>query len=223
MIKLVILIPVLRRPQNLVPLVESIRESTKGDYELLFIASPGDTEEIKELEAQNQNFGVLNANFQGNGDYARKINAGFKSTEAEWYFLGADDLEFHFGWFERAMNTYKMTKACVIGTNDLGNPYVMNGQHSTHSLVRRDYILECGGSINEPGKILHEGYRHNYVDTELVSTAISRGAWAFSRDSIVAHKHPDWGHGPRDEVYDLGKRYFYVDAQYHETRKYLWS
>lgn len=220
MINLVILIPVLRRPQNIKPLVESVEATTK-DFELLFIASPGDDEEIAELENQNQSYGIMNASYENNGDYARKINAGFYDTKAEWYFLGADDLRFYPGWFDHAMVTYKKTGACVIGTSDLGNPLVKKGLHSTHSLVLGEYATECG-TIDEPGKILHEGYRHNFCDTELVGTAKCREAWAFSSDSKVQHLHPDWKLAPMDEVYKLGKSGWEIDRRYFELRKKLW-
>lgn len=217
---LVILIPVLRRPGNIAPLVESIEKNTE-DYQLLFLVSPGDEDEICELECQKQSYIAMDQSYEKRGDYSRKINKGFDSLEAEWYFLGADDIRFHTGWFEAAMDTYDKTGACVIGTNDMGNPLVKSGHHATHSLVLRDYVLECG-TIDEPGVVLHTGYAHNFVDTEFVETAKWRGAWAFSKESVVAHHHPDWGLGSRDEVYKIGKSKFHEDQQYYEKRKRLW-
>lgn len=218
--KLAILIPVLRRPQNILPLVESVEKNT-SDFKLVFIASPGDEEEICELSCHNQSYITLDKNYENNGDYAKKINQGFNSIEAEWYFLGADDIRFLPGWFEQAMETQRATDACVIGTNDMGNPIVMRGQHATHSLVLRDYVLECG-TIDQPGKVLHEGYRHNFVDSEFVETARWRGAWAFATNSKVEHLHPDWHKGKKDPVYDLGKSGFAIDQRYFEQRKRLW-
>jgi glycosyltransferase involved in cell wall biosynthesis len=221
MIELAILIPVLRRPQNIAPLVESVRKHTKEPFELIFIASPGDEKEINELSNQKQSYITLDHNFENKGDYARKLNTAFKSIEANWYFLGADDLKFHPGWFEAAMFTRDHTDACVIGTNDMGSPVVMSGQHATHSLVLRDYVLECG-TIDERGKILHEGYQHNFVDSEFVETAKWRGAWAFAMNSKVEHLHPDWKKGKKDPVYAIGKSGWETDRQYFEKRKRLW-
>lgn len=218
---LVILVPVLRRPSNIYPLVYSIKESTSESYEILFITSPGDTEEIKELEDRKLDYIVMEDSFEGKGDYARKINSGFNHLEAKWYFLGADDLRFHPNWFEAAMDVYEKTEACVIGTNDLGNPQVTRGQHSTHSLVLGEYVRECG-TVDESGKVLHEGYRHNFVDAELITTAKWRGAWAFAKNSVVEHRHPDWQKGIIDEVYKIGKNSFHLDQQYFETRRKLW-
>lgn len=220
MIKLAILIPVLRRPQNIQPLVTSIKGTT-GSHTLLFIASPDDQQEIDELERLNQDFIIMDKSYENNGDYARKINAGFSFVTAEWYFLGADDLRFHTGWFEEAMMVQSQSAACVIGTNDMGSPTVKMGQHSTHSLVLGEYVSECG-TIDEPGKVLHEGYRHNFVDTEFVATAKWRGAWRFSSRSRVEHLHPDWKKGVKDEVYAIGKSGWNEDQKYFEYRKRLW-
>lgn len=221
MTELAILIPVLRRPKNISPLVESIRGTTKASYEIVFIVSPGDHEEISELEDQALSYIVMEASYENYGDYARKINAGFDSVEANWYFLGADDLRFHPLWFEVAMEVYETTKACVIGTNDLGSPIVMSGQHATHSLVRREYVQECG-TIDEVGKVLHQGYRHNFVDLEFVATAKKRNDWAFAMNSRVQHNHPDWKLAPFDDTYRIGKMGWNQDQRYFETRKRLW-
>lgn len=220
MVKVSILIPVLRRPQNIQPLVESVEANTK-DFELLFIASPGDEEEIAELENQNQYYGIMNAGYENAGDYARKINAGFNSTEAEWYFLGADDLRFYPNWFEYAMVVHERTGACVIGTNDLGNPLVMKGLHSTHSLVLGDYASRCG-TIDEPGKILHESYPHEYVDNEFVETARCRMAWAFSQKSIVEHLHPNWKKSKMDSIYAAQSNRMQAGKKIYERRSRLW-
>lgn len=222
MTKLAILIPVLRRPQNILPLMESIDITTK-DCETWFIISPDDQGERDELECQNQSYITMDKSYENNGDYARKINSGFEAVDAEWYFLGADDLRFYPNWFEEAMRVHHQSGACVIGTNDLGNQSVMQGLHSTHSLVLGDYVKECG-TIDEPGKILHEGYKHNFCDTEFVSTAKWRGAWSFASRSRIEHLHPDWGKAPMDEIYRIGKSGFNIDHQYFEQkRRWLWA
>lgn len=221
MLKLAILIPVLRRPQNILPLVQSITASTTQPHEILFIASPSDKSEITALIDHGAIYTIMPEDFEGRGDYARKINTGFKAVEAEWYFTAADDLKFHPGWFGAAMKNYEKSGACVIGTNDMGSPIVKSGHHSTHSLVLGEYVEECG-TIDEPGKVLHEGYRHNFCDTELVDTAKWRGAWSFSSNSRVEHLHPDWKKGQHDPIYVLGKSGWEFDKRYYEARKRLW-
>src|SRR6266436_2303656 len=101
--ELTILIPVLRRPQNVRPLVESILATTKVDHEIVFVLSPNDWDEQKAILELGCVFYVMDQHFEGNGDYARKINMGYLFSDAEWYFNGADDLKFHPNWFENAM------------------------------------------------------------------------------------------------------------------------
>lgn len=221
MAKVAILIPVLRRPQNIKPLVESIEQNTT-DFEILFLASPGDYEEINELENQNQPYKIMHDNFENNGDYARKINTGLRVVEAEWYFLGADDLKFYPDWFKHAMYLYAEKGHCVIGTNDLGNPMVMRGLHSTHSLVLGEYAIKCG-TIDEPGKILHEGYPHEYVDREFVETARCRLSWGFSHKSIVEHLHPNWKKAASDSIYEAQPMRMFTGGRIYEGRKHLWN
>lgn len=221
MTDLAILIPVLRRPQNIKPLVESIIRNTNTDFEILFIVSPSDTQEIQELKNQKQSFIIMDTDYENRGDYAKKINIGFNSLEAEWYFLGADDIKFHPDWFEAAMETHYKTDSCVIGTNDLGNPLVLLGLHATHSLVLRDYVVRCG-TIDEPGKILHEGYPHEFVDAEFVETAKWRDAWAFSFDSKVEHLHPNWGKNSMDSLYANQPVRMNLGRVVYDRRKKLW-
>lgn len=209
-----ILVPVLNRPHNVEPLLESIRESTTVDHQVLFVADPDDEPERHALDRAGA-VTLLKA-----GTYAEKINHAAGCTSASFVFLAADDLRFHRGWFENAVA--RMTgRVGVVGTNDLGNRRVIAGEHSTHSLVARWYIDQ--GTIDEPGKVLHEGYTHCFCDDELVATAKHRGAWAFAPDSIVEHLHPDWAKGQRDSTYDLGQRNFRHDRRVFHRRRHLWT
>lgn len=216
-----IIVPVLRRPQNVEFLMNSVANNTSKPYRLLFIASPGDRREISALEKANADFLVMGQKFEGKGDYARKINFGFQSTDEPYVFLGADDLRFHDSWFENALK-YFTDKIEVVGTNDLGNSRVINGQHATHSLVKRSYI-DGYGTIDERGKVLHEGYTHNFCDDEFVGTAKLRNAWAFAHDSVVEHMHPFWGKAVTDDVYKSAQRSFNIDRRLHAKRKRKWG
>jgi hypothetical protein len=156
----------------------------------------------------------------GHADWAKKINAGFEETTEDFLLLGATDLRFHPGWDANALRVAKHTGAGVIGTNDLGNVTVMRGKHSTHPLVRRAYI-EQFGTVDEPGKVVHEGYQHQWVDTELVQTAMARGQWAFAKDSHVEHLHFMWRKSKRDATYDKALSTSREDHHYFSQRKRL--
>lgn len=228
-----VLAPVLLRPSRVRSLIDSVRAAAPPmpPLALLFLVSPNDAEEQRAVEDALQDaytaawvHALVVPWDHGPGDYARKINHGAdwaRERGADWLLLGADDLRFHRGWLEAALAAHEETGACVVGTNDLGNSRVTAGLHSTHPLVHTDY-LECG-TIDEPGKLLHEGYHHNFCDTELVETAKRRGTWAFARDSRVEHLHHLWGKAPNDQVYEVGGRTFPQDQVVHTRRRPLWE
>ncbi len=198
-----VLVPVLARPARAAPLVENIL-STYPEAYVHFLVSPDDTKQIKACSAINSYDGhviVTKVPFPpGPGDYAKKINFGseWQAWPSDWIFTGADDLRFHPEWAEHALAHAHRTGRNVIGTQDLCNPSVKKGVHSTHSLVHRSYIEEQGASWNGPGTVLHEGYDHQCVDNELVRVAMERGEWAFANDSVVEHLHWLCGKGERD-------------------------
>lgn len=222
-----ILVPVLGRPQAIRPLVSSIVESTSSDWSLIFLCSPGDeagTEACAEFTVDRRIAAwLVDWKPEIGGDWARKINYAYAETTPgiEYYLLGATDLKFHPGWDTEALRVAGETGAGVIGTNDLGNATVMRGDHATHPLVRGSYVDEHG-TIDEPGKILHEGYRHQWVDTELCETAKARGEWAFARDSRVEHLHPFWHKGTMDATYQKALSTSTEDHRLWGQRRRLW-
>lgn len=219
--KIVIVIPVLRRPHRAQLVINSILETTPIDVaRVLFVATPGDDAEIEACRATGADVSVLGHGVRP-GDYARKINSAYLQTDEPLIFLGADDLQFHHGWYE-AIVPHVEDGFGVIGTNDLGNSRVMRGEHATHCVVTREYVDEFG-TIDKPDKILHEQYVHEYCDDELVGTAKFRNKWSFAPDSIVEHLHPLWGKAPTDELYDAQQSRMRQSKALFQARRRLWS
>jgi hypothetical protein len=193
-----VLVPVMARPQNAEPFMRSLRAST-GMAAVYAIANDDDHDTIEAWRAAGAE--VITGPVS---TFAEKINLGCAKTAEPWVFVVGDDVRFHPGWLDRAQmaagDGYH-----VVGTNDLGNPRVMAGEHATHLLIRRSYIDEQGGSWDGPGTVCHEGYRHWYVDDELVTVAKQRGVWAMASGAVVEHLHPAWGKAPDDDVYRLGQ------------------
>jgi len=216
--EVVILVPMLGRPHRVAPLLASITAATPEPHRVLWLVTSDDTEVGDAVETVGGE--PLMVPWQGGGDYARKINAGYRHTSEPLVFCAACDLEFHVGWLAAAMARLDGTVG-VVGTNDLGNRRVMAGEHATHSLVTRAYA-DTYGTIDEPGKILHEGYRHEYVDDELVGTAKARGAWAFAADSVVEHLHPHWGKAPSDTLYEAQAGRMSASRHLYLRRRRLW-
>jgi len=220
-----VLVPMLGRPQSARPLERSLKESTDPrSYHLLFLCSPHDEDAIKACRKVRGAETITVPFDREPGDYARKINFGVRASESEYVFHGASDLRFHQEWLTAAIRAALVgSRARVIGTNDLGNRQVIRGRHSTHSLVHRSYIEEVG-TVDEPGKLLHEGYHHNYVDVELVQGAMYRKEWVFCRESVVEHLHPNWGKSDMDETYEIALNVydFQRDRQLFRRRAQYW-
>lgn len=223
---LAVLVPVLARPQNVAPLVASLnasvaRERAEGwDVRIVFVCSPGDDAEIRAVRARG--FEPLILEDTGRGQYAKKINHAVSVVDADWYLTGADDVRFEPGWLRAAIDMHIRTGALVIGTNDLANPTVIRGDHATHSLVHRDYLVF--GSIDEPGELLRTVYDHNSVDCEFVETAKYRGQFAHAAGSVVAHMHPTFDRSiVRDATYRKGLRGATADKRLFRSRQHLWG
>lgn len=221
MSEIAVLIPVYGRPDSAARVYQSLRDSA-ADASPYFIVSPDDE---AGLHACLQHATTFIAPFtRGHADWARKINYGYQLTDEPFLLLGADDLHFHPGWDVEVLKVARSTNAGVTATNDLGNPHVMRGHLATHALINRRYVWEHG-TIDEPGKILHEGYFHNWVDAELTETAQARRLFAFAKRSHVEHLHPSWGKAPRDATYEiaLDQSRFEQDRRLLQERRGLWK
>lgn len=193
---MVVAIPMLGRPHHVTPLLDSL-DSTAPGCRVVFACTPGDDDVIDVVLRAGREMVVVPK--LSRGDYARKINTVIAGTMEPLVFLGASDILFHPGWFEAA--TAMISQGIgVVGTNDLGSPRVIAGEHSTHSLVTREYCAR--GTVDDPTILLHEGYPHEWVDDEFVLTARARGAYAHAYDAHVEHLHPDWGKGEMDPTYE---------------------
>ncbi len=199
-----LLVPVLGRAHQIQPLLESIQAATLSDYRVVLICSPGDD---AVAVAQRSNAELLIVSWAPDrADYAKKLELGFRNTDDDWLFQGATDLVFHTGWDTAALAVARRTRCQVIGTNDLGNPLVKRGIHSTHTLFSRSYIEEYGGTADDSGLIFSKAYDHQWTDSEFIETARLRRQYAFAKRSFVEHMHPHWGKGTMDETYEKALR-----------------
>lgn len=209
-----VLLPVLGRPHRVFPLLENLTTSTSVPLRILFLCSVGDREELEAVKEAvvkrpNVSFTVLD-HPPAKGQYAKKINLGYEKTEQPWLFLGADDIHFHLGWAEIALSAAG-DNLHVISFNDKMNYFVRQGLLATHSLIRRSYIDEVGGSLDGPGSIYYEGYNHNFVDCELSVLARNRGVFTYVRAATIEHMHPLAKRSEMDATYEAGLADFAVD------------
>lgn len=213
-----ILVPVLSRPHRVQPLVENVAAVTPEAHELIFVADHDDRVELAALCAVDAQVIVGHES-----SYPRKINLGYRQTGRDWLFLAADDVVFHPGWLA-ALLAQATDGIAVVGSNDGGvNRRVTRGLHSTHSLVRRSYVDDPGAAHDQPGTVLHDGYRHCYCDDELVGLARSRGVYAHAHQALVEHLHPYARTAPDDPIYRLGRQFMENDRQLYGQRRPAWE
>lgn len=207
-----VLVPVMRRPQNAEPFMRSLRAST-GLAQAYAIY---DEDDLETRDAWKQAGAHV---IQSTGSsFAVKINDGYRATSESNLFIVGDDVRFHPGWYDHAAYAQGISGSRVVGTNDLGNPRVMRGEHATHMLIAREYIDEHGASWDGPGSVCHEGYGHWFVDDEIVTLAKQRGTFVVALGSKVEHLHPIFLKGGQDEVYELGQSRVDADRKIFEAR-----
>lgn len=207
-----VIVPVLHRPKNVEPFMRTLRAST-GLATAWFVTEPGDLLERAEVEKHGGRVIVHP------GKFAEKANVAFGQTSAPWVFLAGDDVAFHPGWLDHCQQVARVTGARVVGTNDLANRRSMEGEHSGHLLIARDYVDEVGASWDGPGVLCHEGYRHNFVDHEIVSAAKLRGVWGMALAAVVQHLHPITGKVKRDDIYKVGDESYEADHKIYRARR----
>jgi glycosyltransferase involved in cell wall biosynthesis len=210
-----VLVPVLGRPEHAAPLMASLRAST-GLATCYAICDPTDVEAAaawKEAGAV-----VIDGPDRGRpGSFAEKVNLGYRVTTEPWLLLAGSDVRFHPGWWDHAAFVAG-DRYDVVGTNDLGNPRVLAGEHATHPLIRRSYIEQVGASWDGPGIVAHEGYGHWWVDEEVCQAAKDRGVFVAALASKVEHLHPLWGKGQVDPTYEQGQKHAETDRALYRKR-----
>lgn len=211
-----VIVPVLRRPQNAAPFMTSLRAST-GMATAYAICDADDQESILAWKQAGAHAVIRLPRGGRGGSFAEKVNVGYSETAEPWLLLVGDDVRFHPGWLDHAQ-AIAGDQYHVVGTNDLANPRVTSGEHATHLLIRRSYVDEQGASWDGPKTVAHEGYRHWYVDDEIVTVARQRGVWAMALASRVEHLHPLFGTAPDDDVYELGRSTAEADGALFRAR-----
>lgn len=225
-----IIVPVLARPHRVAPLLHSVLTSTPEPHMVLFVADADDTDELAAVRDGMRGYPPTETTVadllvvEPGLSYGTKINRGYRAIWHPFVFTGADDLDFHAGWYPPAVGLMLPNpRIGVVGTVDLCNDRTRTGRTSTHSLVRRSYIEQQSGVADAPDSIYCELYSHEYVDDELVRTAKKRRAYAHSYESVVEHLHPNVGKAEMDATYEKGRERTDENRRIFQSRRRLWS
>lgn len=210
-----VLIPTYGRAHRIAQVTTNVLESTEH-ANVYFICEADDEATI---EAVTFTVGANLIINERKRNYAGAINTGIHTTDEPYVFAGADDLNFHPGWYEKAHAKMRYPIR-VVGTNDLHNPEVLSGAHATHYLVDRWYATN--GCVDEPGMMLCEKYEHNWCDTEFIATATRRGYYTPCLEAVVEHQHWAWGKATIDATYEKGCRSEAQDRALFQERRQLW-
>ena len=197
-----VIVPTVKpRADNIRELAVSLKAST-GLANLILVLD--DQEHWDEIESQGVD---LSHSIIHPGRFPVKVNAGYAASSAEWVQVVGDDCRFHPGWLDHQQYVAELYDGKVIGSNDLANPRVINGEHATHWMIRRDYIEEVGASWDGPGVVTHEGYKHWFCDDEIVWAARDRGVFQPALGAVIEHLHPITGLVETDETYKKNDLY----------------
>lgn len=220
---LVFVIPLWRRVCNISRVIDAVKATTPAAH-ILFVVSIGDkvtAEFALAVTEPSVTVQMVAGDGGGQGDYAKKINVGYRVSWEPYIFTGADDVVPQPGWYEAA-RSHMRDGIGVVGTVDGTNNRTMDGRHSTHSLVARWYA-DQGACVDQDHVIYHEGYWHEWCDDELVRTAMSRNAYAHAFSAVVDHVHWNRDRTLMDDVYRHGKSHSALSRRLFMKRRHLWG
>lgn len=224
-----VLVPTFGRADRIAEVAENVHDATEAPHRVAFIVEADDQASIDAVLAiahDDRNRLVHNT---GTRNYAGACNTAYRAARGDraprYFFAGSDDLRFHPGWDRAALAVMDaLDRVEVVGTNDLLNPYVGQGFHATHYLVDRRYLDRDGGIVDEgPGSFMHEGYHHQFTDTEVIGTAKARVRFQPAMDSVVEHLHFLNGKRPHDATYESSYAHLDSDAALYDARRSLWQ
>jgi len=222
-----VVIPTRGRAAVLAKLVENLHETAGEQAQPMFVVDPDDNLTWEALETCWHEYEGWVQALEFKGGYPQKANAGAKASGAlsgaEFVLVGGDDVVFHDGWLDCALDVFRDPRLMVVAPNDMSP---LAGDNATFPIIRRDYIADPGASWDGPGTLYHPGYVHNFSDTELWTLALKRGVGRYVPECRIEHMHPSWGKAEVDETYrsgGLNSRGWAEDEQRFIRRSKEWA
>jgi glycosyltransferase involved in cell wall biosynthesis len=198
--EIAIVIPTKGRSRKLFPLLWNIVQTTPvGVFEVYFVVNRDDAMSQHTVAGMA---GPVHMVLTEEHGYPKAVNVGIRASNERLIAIVNDDVKFHNGWWD-GLRKALTADVMVVATNDL-SPHTANGDACTQPIVRRTYITSPGGAWGEPGIAMHEGYTHNFSETELWQLALHRGVGRFAPDCVIEHVHPNWHKAEVDDTYING-------------------
>lgn len=215
-----IVIPTFGRAGKLDDVAANIMATTPADsFEIVFVVDISDEDSV--LIASSVHAPSRSVIISERG-YPVASNRGYENSTADLVAIVNDDCLFHDNWFDALMEKIDPAYG-VYGTNDL-SPLSVTRNNTTQPVVAHWYIDQFGGAWDEPGKLYHERYWHNFCETELWYLACQRERAIFVDNCVIEHIHPDWGKAELDETYRKhAKQNWNYDEELFRQRKALWE
>lgn len=214
---LAINIATLWRHHKLEGIVRNILATTNVSLKVYFVVEDNDTDSINEVNRLIEKGYPVVCVKSDKRNCNKAINVGFNASTEPFFGFCGDDCVFKPNWAEELMKVFEDPKIQVTCSWD----GLYDGGKSFYCM-RRNYILNFG-TIDEPGKVIHEGYGHTWVDNEFLETAIHRGVFHYCPQSEVKHCHYVLMNLEEDATVRHLKASDHGDDKLYESRKHLFS
>lgn len=220
-----VVVPVLGRPERAAPFVDSLAATVPAEAEVYLTVRATSDDQTTYMAWQDRLAGSgldwqVGIGPPGRRSFACKVNDAYDTTSGAWLLLCGDDVAFHPGWWQALLPVMANGWAKVIGTND--NGWRADANSCVHPVVNRAYVDQRGASWDGPGRVCHEGYRHNYVDAEMHMVAHDRGVFAPAPECVIEHLHHSFGRAPVDATYEAGTAHLARDRRLYDRRRHTY-
>ena len=203
-----IIVPTLSRPTQLRRNMERLLETVKGlDTEVIVAAevNRSSVEAVKDLPVRT----LFQEEWRGS---IAGWNRGAAAARGDVLVTGADDIWWHDGWLETALEALETGGTCYVGLNDT----IWNGNTGlvTHWLITRQGALDyTGGCLHIPW------YRTTWTDQEVKARMVRAGQFQWCAKSILEHRHYLTGAAYVDKCYLTMNKYMQSDGETFKVRQ----
>jgi glycosyltransferase involved in cell wall biosynthesis len=178
------------RPQMAADALRNIADTTRGHKIEIVVAADVDPVAASPLPRHCTLVYDYRPELRGS---SKAWNDALKLSTGDPVVLTADDVVFHPGWIEAALEALEQFPGGwgFVGLND-GH---WGADLSTHYLMSRRLITEVFGGV-----VAWECYLHSFQDREANARAQAAGRYVWCGQARITHRHWLWGERVQDET-----------------------